>query len=102
MVESETVNVYVEMLIDEIKKLAENNVVIVRILYRPSREHYNYKTGLMVIFKKKFLKFTEQDIRDIKTITISAGENQEYPIQIDRIIERSIGLDYVVESIAVF
>lgn len=100
--ESVEKNVYVEELLDNVKQLAENNVVILRILERSSDAYYNYKTRIAVIFKVKRLNYTEPDIRDIKVITISAGKHQEYPKNIVEIIADNLGEDYYIQSIEVF
>ena len=98
----EVENVYVESLIDEIKRLAENNVVILRVLYRSSEAYYNYKTQIVVIFKAKHTEYHEPDIREIKTLTISAGKYQEYPRYIAEIIADYLSKDYFIEIINVF
>ena len=95
-------NVYVESLIDEIKKLAENNVVVLRILVRSSEGYYNYKTQVVVVFKPKHTEYHEPDIREIKTLTISAGKYQEYPKHIAEIIADYLSKDYFIEIINVF
>jgi hypothetical protein len=98
----EELNARTEMLIDEIKSLAEENIVIVHVIYRPSEGYYNYKTRIIVVYKMKRTRYDDSDIRYPKILTISAGVHQDYPLAIDKIIAEELPQDYYVETIDVF
>jgi len=97
------VNNEINELVEEIKKIAENNIVVVEVVTRTSESHYNYKVSeILVVYKPMYVKWEEPDPRRVTVISITTGAFQQYPIATPNILEEELAKDYIVERIRIY
>jgi predicted GNAT family acetyltransferase len=96
-----SIDMSIEELIEEIKKLAENNIVVIQVVKRTSESFYNDRVSdIIVVYKPLSVRWEEPDPRRVKVVTISIGPFREYPLSAPDVIEEELK-DYVVERIRI-
>jgi hypothetical protein len=90
--EVKTIQDPVDVLVSEIVEIVERgDVAIVVIDKRTGVSVYNYKTrSVVVVWKPIRVAWEEQLIRDVKVTRITAGVYQQYPLNIEGVIENEM------------
>jgi len=74
--------------------MKENNVIIVRVIHRPSEGYYNYKLKQIWVYYKT-TKYEEPD--KIRDMVVYTGAFQEYTLEeVERTLEK-LGFEKIFE-----